>query len=126
MSLTIQELVARVKQDITEVSADDVHARLGDQAQVLIDVREPDEFGDGHLSSAINIPRGIIEFKLDPTNPNGMPDLYDKTLDIVLYCRTGGRSALAAQNLMALGYQSVVSMAGGIEGWKASGKEVVK
>lgn len=126
MSLTIQELVAKVKQEITEVSVDDVLARQGDKTRVLIDVREPDEFGDGHLASAINIPRGVIEFKLDPTNPNGVPGLYDKALDIVLYCRTGGRSALAAQNLMALGYQSVVSMAGGIEGWKASGKEIVK
>jgi sulfur dioxygenase len=76
-----------------------------------VDVREESEYTAGHIDSAILLPRGILEFRLGTVT-----ELADKTKPVMLYCRTGGRSALAALSMKALGYTQVVSLAGGYEG----------
>jgi rhodanese-related sulfurtransferase len=114
--MTVQELVAEAKRQIREVGVATVQKRLPDGKHVVLDVREPDEFAAGHLPGAINVPRGVLEFKLA-----GTPDLADPAKPVFVYCRTGGRSALAALNLQRLGYSNVESMAGGYEAWTAAG-----
>ena len=79
---------------------------------VVLDVREPDEFNAGALPNAINVPRGLLEFKI-----GSVEQLADKNTAVILYCRTGGRSALATHTMQQLGYQNALSMAGGYEAW---------
>jgi molybdopterin/thiamine biosynthesis adenylyltransferase/rhodanese-related sulfurtransferase len=81
---------------------------------VLIDVREQDEWAQGHIPGATWIPRGFLESKIEDAVPV-------KTTPIVLYCAGGNRSAFAAKTLQQLGYTDVVSMAGGFSRWKGSG-----
>jgi rhodanese-related sulfurtransferase len=90
-------------------------------ADVVIDVREPDEYAAGHLPGAVNLPRGLLEFKL-----SGNPALERRDLAVVLYCKTSGRAALSACSMQAMGYLNVVSIAGGYDAWVAAGKPVVK
>jgi len=117
-SLTLQNLVSDAKNNITEVSASKVRQVSQDKTYLIVDVREPGEFAQGHIDGAINVPRGVLEFRADPNYPGGIPSLYDKSAVIILYCRSGARSALAAQSLTLLGYKAVVSMAGGFLAWQ--------
>ena len=90
-------------------------------ADVLIDVREAEEFASGHIPGAVHASRGMLEFKLSST-----PELGSRDLKIVLYCKTSGRAALAARSLRDMGYLSVTSIAGGYDAWVAAGKPVAK
>lgn len=114
------DLVAEARQHITEVTVDDADACIQD-ADLLIDVREPDEFQQGHLPGAVNIPRGLLEFRLSST-----PEYDSRDLNILLYCKTSGRGALAAKSLRDMGYLQVKSLAGGIDAWQAAGKQLAK
>ena len=125
-ALTAFDLVADARQRIREVAPAAFHGNAGDA--VLIDVREPAEFDTGHLPGAINIPRGVLEFQVDahPAVANATdPALAHRERPLVLYCRTGGRAALAADNLQKLGFADVRSIAGGIEAWREAGLSVV-
>jgi rhodanese-related sulfurtransferase len=117
---TAHDLVLAAKAQCTEVAVKDAPGVLR-SADVIIDVREADEYAAGHLAGAINIPRGLLEFKL-----SGTPALERRDMSVLLYCRTSGRSALAATTMQAMGYLNVVSMAGGYEAWVAAGEPVVK
>ncbi len=117
---TAHDLVLAAKTQCTEVSVQDSQTALL-SADVIIDVREADEYAAGHLSGAINLPRGLLEFKLSST-----PALEKRDLSVVLYCKTSGRSALAAITMQAMGYINVVSMAGGYDAWVEAGRPVVK
>ncbi|RMH93278.1 sulfurtransferase [Lysobacter pythonis] len=114
MALTAADLVADARGRIREVSPADFHAAGAGIA--LIDVREPAEFETGHLQGAINIPRGVLEFQVD-----AHPALAHRERPLALYCRTGGRSALAADTLRKLGFSDVRSLAGGIDAWRNAG-----
>lgn len=105
------DLVSAAKNQITEVSLAQAEAACA-QAEILIDVREPAEYAAGHLKGAISVPRGVLEFKIAD-----LPAIKGADTDIVLYCKTSGRAALAAQSLAALGYQNVTSITGGYEAW---------
>ena len=117
---SIQELVLEAKKDILEFDVMKVNRLIKDSVALLVDVREPDEFAQGHISGAINVPRGVLEFRADPGYPNAIAELSDKSALLILYCRSGARSALAAQVLGLLGYKSVISMAGGFLAWEAA------
>lgn len=113
---------ASLRRDYSTSRGDDV---LGDG--VLIDVRAPAEFTSGHIDDAINIPRGVQELQVaaDPAVANVSDQaLSRKQWPIVLYCRTGGRAALAAQSLQRMGFRDVCSIAGGITGWTEAGLPV--
>lgn len=116
---TAQDLVAAAKAHIHEIPLQEAEAFLSN-TDVLIDIREADEFRPGHIPGAINIPRGILEFKLSNT-----PELEDRGLKIVLYCKTSGRAALAAVSLQQMGYSQVFSIAGGFDAWSEAQKPVV-
>ena len=124
-SKTLQQLVLEAKSEIVEVDLAKVREVSQDRSQLIVDVREPSEFAQGHIEGAINIPRGVLEFRTDPNYPGSIPSLYDKSAEIILYCRSGARSALAAQSLVVLGYKAVVSMAGGYLAWEEEKLPVV-
>lgn len=113
------ELVAAAKALITECTPQVAQARLADGGVLLLDVREPDEYQAGHLVGAINIPRGVLEFRL-----SGDAALADTDRPVLVYCKTSGRAALAAKAMQEMGFANVTSMAGGFDAWVAAGLPV--
>ena len=105
-------IVEDAKARVREVSIDDVKARLdrGDKF-VLVDVREESEYAKDHLPGAIHLGKGVIERDIEERVP-------ELNTPVVLYCGGGYRSALAADNLQKMGYGNVLSMNGGIRGWR--------
>ncbi|HJV51898.1 MAG TPA: rhodanese-like domain-containing protein [Noviherbaspirillum sp.] len=114
------DLVAAAKARIQEVSPDQAVQAIRD-ADVLLDVREAEEFAAGHIPGAIHMSRGMLEFKM-----SSMPEMSSRDLNIVLYCKTSGRAALAACALQDMGYLRVKSIAGGFDAWAGAGKPIVK
>ncbi|MES1998619.1 MAG: rhodanese-like domain-containing protein [Pseudomonadota bacterium] len=119
MSMTPQQLVAEAKAQIKEIDIATAAQHIS-AGSVVIDVREPAEFEAARLPGAVSIPRGLLEFKTDH------PMLADKAAEILLYCKSGGRSALAALSLQRLGYSNVRSMTGGFDAWTSQGQAVAK
>ncbi len=117
---TAHDLVAAAKTRVQEMSVAQAEDAIR-EADVLVDVREADEFAAGHLAGALHISRGMLEFKFSAN-----PALQSRDLNIVLYCKTSGRAALAAAALHDMGYLNVRSIAGGFDAWAAAGKPVVK
>ena len=121
MLVSPAELVAVAKASITECSVQDVENCMSDRP-IVIDIREPDEFRKGHIPGAVHLPRGMLEFEIHnlvkACKPH--PDAPEANQPIILYCGTGGRSALAAQSMESLGYTNVRSMAGGLVAWAAA------
>ena len=105
-------IVEDAKKRVRETSIDDVKARLdrGDRF-LLIDVREESEYAKDHLPNAIHLGKGIIERDIEER-------VTELNAPLVLYCGGGYRSALAADNLQKMGYTNVLSMDGGIRGWR--------
>ena len=117
---TAHDLVAAAKAAITEIAVTEAEAAIRD-ADVLLDVRESEEYAAGHLPGAVHVSRGMLEFRL-----SGSPQLSARELKFVLYCKTSGRAALAAAVMHEMGYLNVKSIAGGFDAWAAAGKPVVK
>ena len=105
-------VVNDAKTRVCEISVDDTIERMEHGAQ-LIDVREDEEWHNGHASGAIHIGKGVIERDIVKAIPN-------KSAEIILYCGGGYRWALAADMVQKMGYTNVLSMAGGWKAWKAS------
>lgn len=115
MTITAMELVAAAKNTISEVDIETTKATLSEN--LILDVREPAEYAAGYLPNAINIPRGVLEFKI-----SSHPAFKDnQQANIIVYCLTGGRSALATEALNKLGFSHAVSMAGGFNAWSENG-----
>lgn len=124
MRQTIQQVIAQARARITEIEPARLEAVQAAGAPV-IDVREPAEFAAGHLPGAVNIPRGVLEFEVDGHPAvNGVrdPALAHRDRPVVVYCRSGGRSALAAEALKRLGFAEPLSLAGGYAAWCAAGR----
>jgi rhodanese-related sulfurtransferase len=120
MLMTAQQLVAEAKAQIREIDSSQA-AMLLNEGALCLDVRESGEHEAERLHGAINIPRGVLEFRIDDH-----PGFADKNRTVLVYCKTGGRSALAALNLQRLGYRGVMSIAGGIEAWRNLGLPLQK
>ena len=117
MSVSGSEYVRRIKDRVDEVDPSEVRELAG-EGIALIDVRETEEWDAGHIPGAKHVPRGYLESRIEGAVP-------DRSANIVLYCASGNRSALAAHTLSELmGYEHVSSMTGGITLWKDRGYEV--
>lgn len=113
--LNRDQLVQLAKSQITEISAQELKRRLdAGEDLTVVDVREREEFVQGHLPEAVFIPRGYLELQIEQHQP-------DRNEPVVIYCAGGVRSALAARNLKEMGYQNVISLVGGFNGWKNAG-----
>ena len=115
LTKTFQQLADEAKSQIEEIAPADVARKIEEQPLeradwVLIDVRENDEFREGHIPGARGIGRGVLEYHIADEVP-------DTETEIVLYCRGGNRSALAARSLQEMGYTRVLSMSGGFREW---------
>ena len=118
-----KDMLAEANAVIETVSVADLPYFLDDPEVVLVDVRETVERDkDGGIPGSVHAPRGLLEFQADPESP-----MYNDALKpeqrMVLYCGTGGRSALAAKTLLDMGFSDVASLAGGYNAWKVSVEE---
>jgi molybdopterin/thiamine biosynthesis adenylyltransferase/rhodanese-related sulfurtransferase len=113
-----RELLQQVKSEIDEVDAPEARALLeAPDPPLLVDVREHDEWTEGHIPGAVHVPRGHLESRIEQV-------VADRTRPLVLYCAGGSRSAFAAKTLEELGYETVSSLAGGFTDWKRNGYPV--
>ena len=109
-----RELLQQVRAEISEIDATGARELIESGDPLVVDVREQDEWDEGHIPGAIHIPRGFLESRIERAAPT--PERQ-----IVLYCAAGNRSAFAAKTLEELGYYDVVSLAGGFTDWKRNG-----
>ena len=116
---TLSKLVADALPHIQELMPWDIEALQRDKPQTLIvDIREPAEFALGHIAGSISVPRGILESACDWGYSDTVPALASaRDQPVVLVCRSGNRTALAALTLQHMGYGAVYSMKTGVRGW---------
>src|SRR5215470_11407515 len=114
-----QRLVAEAKKHITEISPQDAAANLNSGGAIVVDVRDKDEWDEGHIPGATHMSRGTIELDIEEKVP-------DPNAMIICHCGGGGRSALTAEALQKINYKNVRSMAGGFKAWKAAGLPATK
>jgi len=115
-----KQMLAEANAAIESVSVQDLPYLMEAGDVVLVDVRETVEReNDGIIPGSLHVPRGLLEFKADPESP-AYNDELDPEDRLILYCGTGGRSALAAKTLLDMGYSDVSSLAGGYAAWRAA------
>lgn len=119
----LMDFVKAAKACVTEISPQELKAKLDAKEDfVLIDVREAAEFEHGHICGAHLVPRGIIEAAADTSYPRHYPPLSGaREQQMVVYCATSGRSAMAAAVLQMMGFKKVLNLAGGFARWEAEG-----
>jgi adenylyltransferase/sulfurtransferase len=119
MAKTYKQLMEEARQSIPEVTVDEVKNRLErGESWTLLDVREREEYREGHLDGSISLPRGFLEMRVEEAVP-------DKSAPIIAYCAGGVRSLIAARTLKEMGYENVASMSGGYTAWKNAGNRWV-
>lgn len=124
MTSTAAQLVAEAKGRIRNMSVDEVARELETGSVTLVDIREPDEVQrEGAIPGAVAAPRGMLEFWADPSSPYHR-DEFDPDRRAILYCASGGRSALAVATLQSLGYGDIAHLDGGMKAWKEQGRPV--
>lgn len=117
---SVSQLVAEARQSVPTIDMYAFKHVLDNKAyDLIVDVREPDEYKNGHIPGAINIPRGLIEFRI--WRHIGFPDETDTARRIYLYCMSGGRCALATQTLQKLGFSNAVAVDMKLRTWEAAG-----
>jgi phage shock protein E len=109
-----QKLVAEAKRHITEISPVEARKQIEFGGALLIDVRDDEDWREGHAERATHLSRGLIELEIEEQVP-------DLTRPIICYCGGGSRSALVAESLQKMGYENVRSIAGGMRAWKEQG-----
>jgi sulfur-carrier protein adenylyltransferase/sulfurtransferase len=117
MPKTFREMVNAAKSQIQEITAEELERRRAAGEPILVvDVREKDDYSEGHIAGAVSVPRGVLEMKIDDHT-------MDEERPIVLYCGGGSRSALSALTLQQMGYRNVLSLEGGFRGWEEAARE---
>ena len=111
---TYRELLQQVRSEISEVDATHARELIDSGGPLVIDVREQNEWDEGHIPGAVHVPRGNLESRIERAAP-------DHSRPVLVYCSVGNRSAFAAKTLAELGYGDVVSLSGGFTDWKRNG-----
>lgn len=125
MPVTVQQMLAAAEAAVPRISAEEAKALVGRADVMFLDVREPPEVAaSGKVPGAVAIPRGLVEFRADPTGASHDKN-FDPSKTIVAYCASGGRSALVLKTLKDMGYENVRNL-GGFKNWLDAGGEVEK
>jgi rhodanese-related sulfurtransferase len=125
-AVTAAQMVAEARARVENLSPEQVIAETASGQPLLLDIREPEErVQTGAISGSVHAPRGMLEFYADPTSPYHRAE-FDPMHRTILYCASGGRSALAADTLRRLGYANVAHLDGGIKGWIAAGHDIAR
>jgi rhodanese-related sulfurtransferase len=119
----LMDFVKAAKACIKEIPPNELLEKLGNREDLLlIDVREHGEYENGHIKGAHLVPRGILEPAADPAYPKHLPELAAaRDRQVVVYCATGGRSAMACAVLQMMGFRNVLNLDGGYTRWVADG-----
>jgi rhodanese-related sulfurtransferase len=128
MAKSLSEMMSGARDAVHQISPEDADAALkaGD-IKVVVDVREPGEFQELHVSGATCIPRGVLELRADPASPSADDALVgNRSGRILLYCTRapGARSLLAGETLSTMGFERVEVLAGGLNAWSEAGLPV--
>jgi rhodanese-related sulfurtransferase len=120
---TAQEMVAEANAVVPTISAEEAKQLAGRPDVLFLDVREPNEVqASGKVPGAVNVPRGLVEFRADPTS--ALHDAaFDRAKTVVTYCAAGGRAALVGKTLKDMGYENVRNL-GGFKNWVEAGGEI--
>lgn len=130
MIISAQQLVAAAQSQIQQITVQQLFSLWQDPHSRLIDVREPEEFNQSHIDRALNLPRGVLEMKLHQHPAVAAHSDSQQALQalaaqpLYLICRSGARSALAAQSLQQMGFTQVFSVQGGMQAWMDAGYPV--
>ncbi len=117
------DLVAEAKSKIENLGVDEFDRERTDGA-LVVDIRDAPELeASGRIPGSVNVPRGMLEFRADPSSPYHQ-DGFDPDRRIILHCASGGRSALAAATLKDMGYTDVAHLDGGFKAWSEAGRPV--
>jgi rhodanese-related sulfurtransferase len=118
---SIDEALAAARQRIDRFGPEEARA-LGENGAVLVDLRSHDERGrEGVIPGSIHVPRSVLEWRVDPDSGYSNPHVSDRTLQLVLVCKEGYSSSLAAAELRELGFDRAADLAGGFDAWCAKG-----
>lgn len=115
--MTAKDLVAEAKKNIVMISLSDAKAMFDKGGVTFLDCRTSKEFKSGHIPGAVNISRGLLEFKIGKKIP-------DKNTSVVIYCKSGGRASLGCCNLVRMGYKNIKNIDGGWKAWTKAGYPV--
>ena len=125
MPTTVKEMLAAARAAVPTIAPDEAAALIAQGKAVAVDVRDGTEVqASGKVKGARHVSRGLLEFKADPESPAYDPS-FQKDKTIIVYCASGGRSALAGKTLKDMGYADVRNL-GGFQDWVASGGAVEK
>lgn len=120
MKKGFKQLVSEANSEVKTLSIEDAMAAVGKSDVAFIDIREPEEIArDGKVPGAEHAARGMLEFYVDPESPYHK-SVFSSGKQIVLYCQSAGRSALAAKTLQDMGLANVAHVAGGMKAWLAA------
>ncbi|MBT8126784.1 MAG: rhodanese-like domain-containing protein [Gammaproteobacteria bacterium] len=116
---TFKQIVDRARRDVKELFPWDVEERIQQNIDLLVlDIREECEYVAFHIENSMLIPRGILETACEEEYEDSVPELINsREREIIVVCRSGNRSILAAQTMQWMGYQNVVSLQTGLRGW---------
>lgn len=124
MVITAADMVAKAKGAIENLTVDEASREMDGKEVLLVDLREVDGGdGNGAIPGSIHAPRRMFEFWADPASAYHRQE-FDPARRTVLYCASGGRSALAVMTLRELGYDNVAHLDGGFKAWKEHGRPV--
>lgn len=113
----VKALVDEAEAQVTTLTPEEVDQRIGEEGLLIVDLRDVRELQrDGKIPDALHVPRGMLEFWIDPGSPYYRKE-FDSVESVILYCNKGSRSALAAQSLQSMGIDTVAHMAGGFDRW---------
>jgi len=115
---TFNDFISDIKENVTEIFPWDLEEILESRTPFLLDVREASEFDAMHLKNSVNVPRGILETACDFDYDETIPDLAgNHEQEIIVICRSGNRSILAADTMLRMGFKNIVSLKTGVRGW---------
>ncbi len=126
MAKSLKDYVDAALEVVTEIEPAEVLAKAESDAYRILDVREPEEYADGHIPGAYNIPRGFLEVRADHVHHKQDPTMQDRSQKFICYCGGGHRSAMACKTLLEMGFAEALSVKGGWTGWEEFGGPIEK
>lgn len=125
MPTSVKEMLAAANEAVPRIGRDEAQKLMAGGDVLVVDVRDAPELqANGKIKGAVHVSRGMLEFKADPESPYHDP-AFEKDKTVILYCASGGRSALAAKALKDLGYKDVRNL-GAFKDWAEGGGEIEK
>lgn len=123
MAVGIKEMMEAANKAVPRVTPEEADAMIASDGALIVDVREAAEVqASGKVAGAVNVSRGMLEFRADPQSPYYDPR-FDRSKPVIVYCASGGRSALSGKTLKDMGYEKVFNL-GGFKDWAMAGRAV--